>query len=383
MTDFFRRLFSDDFMPHGHCYFWKPEIVWLHVVSDTLITLAYYSIPVILLVLVRKRRDLPFHWMFVMFGAFILGCGTTHLMEIWTLWHSTYRLSGLVKLATAILSVGTAVALVPVVPKALAIPTINERLRAEVEERKRAQAEIARLYGQAQAAVRVRETFLSVAGHELRTPLNALLLQTQTLIRKSPPDSDAVRLSHKIEQQAHRLARLTDRLLDVTRLSDEGMRLDPEEMDLSALAREVVERMNGEDRGGTIRLDAPAGAHGSWDRLRLEQVVTNLLENAVKFGDRKPVDVEVRAHDSEVTLAVRDRGIGIAEPDQARIFERFERAVSEKHYAGMGLGLWICRRIVEAHGGTIALESRPGEGTVFRIALPRVAPASGEAAKFA
>ena len=295
MPDFFRRLFSDDFMPHGHCYFWKPEIVWLHVVSDALITLAYYSIPVILFVLVRKRRDLPFHWMFIMFGAFILGCGTTHLMEIWTLWHSTYRLSGMIKLATAILSVGTAAALVPLVPKALAIPTTNERLRAEVEERKRAQAETARLYGEAQVAVRMRETFLSTAGHELRTPLNALLLQTHALSRRPSADPDTLRLARKIELQAHRLTRLTNRLLDVTRLTEKGMTLERENMDLSELAREIVERMTDEARvPGEIRLDAPGAAVGSWDRLKIEQVVTNLVENALKFGNREPIDVVVR-----------------------------------------------------------------------------------------
>ena len=375
MPDFFRRLFSDDFMPHGHCYFWKPEIVWLHVVSDALITLAYYSIPVILFVLVRKRRDLPFHWMFIMFGAFILGCGTTHLMEIWTLWHSTYRLSGAIKLVTAFLSVGTAIALVPIVPKALAIPTTNERLRAEVEERKVAQAETARLYGEAQAAVRVRETFLATAGHELRTPLNALLLQTHALSRRPSADGDTVRLARKIELQARRLTRLTDRLLDVTRLTEEGMTLEREETDLSELAREIVERMTGDTRAeGEIRLDAPAAVVGSWDRLRVEQVVSNLMENALKFGNRQPVDVAVRAENEGASIAVRDRGIGIAEEDQGRIFERFERAVSERHYGGIGLGLWICARIVDAHGGTIAVESRPGEGSTFRVFLPRVPP---------
>src|SRR5260370_24612749 len=123
MMEFLRNLFASDFMAHGYCYLWRPEIVWLHVVSDTLITLAYYSIPVTLVYFVRKRRDLPFHWMFLMFGAFILGCGTTHAMEVWTVWHGTYRLAGIIKLITAGLSVGTAVALVPLIPKALALPS--------------------------------------------------------------------------------------------------------------------------------------------------------------------------------------------------------------------------------------------------------------------
>jgi hypothetical protein len=123
MLDFLRNLFASDFMGHGNCYLWRPEIVWLHVGSDALITLAYYSIPISLVYFVRKRRDLPFHWMFIMFGAFILGCGTSHMMEVWTVWHGTYRLAGIVKLITAGLSVSTAVALIPMMPKALALPS--------------------------------------------------------------------------------------------------------------------------------------------------------------------------------------------------------------------------------------------------------------------
>src|SRR5260370_12025858 len=151
MMEFLRNLFASDFMAHGYCYLWRPEIVWLHVVSDTLITLAYYSIPVTLVYFVRKRRDLPFHWMFLMFGAFILGCGTTHAMEVWTVWHGSYRLAGIVKLIRAGLSVGTAVALAPLIPKALALPSpaqleaANRELKQEVCNRQRAEEEIKKL----------------------------------------------------------------------------------------------------------------------------------------------------------------------------------------------------------------------------------------------
>src|SRR5258705_5778138 len=108
-------------MPHGHCYLWKPELIWLHAVTDGLIALSYYLIPVTLVYFVRKRKDLPFHWMFLMFGLSIFGCGTTHLMEIWTLWNGTYWLSGAVKAVTAAASLATAVAMVPLGPPALAL----------------------------------------------------------------------------------------------------------------------------------------------------------------------------------------------------------------------------------------------------------------------
>src|ERR1700674_177956 len=109
------------FMPHGYCYLWNPSIVWLHVISDGLITVSYYCIPLALVYLIRRRRDLPFNWIFWMFGLFILGCGTTHLMEIWTVWHASYLLAGIVKATTAAVSVVTAVMLIPLIPKAIAV----------------------------------------------------------------------------------------------------------------------------------------------------------------------------------------------------------------------------------------------------------------------
>src|SRR2546426_11280446 len=140
MIDFFKNLFSSDgFMPHGHCYLWRPGVVWLHVTSDALIALAYYSIPITLFYFVRKRKDLEFHWMFVCFAVFILACGSTHLMEIWNIWHPTYWLAGSIKAVTAFASVPTAVLLMKLVPQALALPsptalrTVNGELEREIE----------------------------------------------------------------------------------------------------------------------------------------------------------------------------------------------------------------------------------------------------------
>ena len=144
MSELLQRLFSGGgFMPHGHCYFWKPEIIWLHVVSDSLIALAYYSIPVTLVYFIRKRRDVPYRWMFLMFGGFIVACGTTHLMEIWSIWHGAYWLSGAVKALTALLSVATAVLLVKLLPQVLLLrgPVELAKLNAELESRVRERTE--------------------------------------------------------------------------------------------------------------------------------------------------------------------------------------------------------------------------------------------------
>jgi len=157
---------SGDFMPHGYCYLWKPGLVWLHVVSDALIALAYFSIPITLIYFIRKRRDLPFNWMFLCFGTFIMACGTTHAMEVWTLWHGTYWLSGAIKAVTAMASVPTAILLVHLVPRALALPS-PEAMKLEIAERKRAQQALHEAKEELELKVRERTAELSKANEEL------------------------------------------------------------------------------------------------------------------------------------------------------------------------------------------------------------------------
>lgn len=175
MLDLIRRIFSaDGFMPHGHCYLWTPGIVWLHVVSDALIALAYYSIPLTLAWFVRRRRDIDFRWMFVCFAVFILACGTTHLMEIWNVWHGNYWLSGLVKGLTAMASVPTAVLLTRLMPQALALPSpsaltrLNAKLEEEVQMRRRAQDELHKLNTQLEVRVIERTAELNTANQNLQ-----------------------------------------------------------------------------------------------------------------------------------------------------------------------------------------------------------------------
>src|SRR5258708_5106587 len=133
MLEVFKQLLSSDFMPHGYCYLWDPTILWLHVISDALITLSYYCIPIVLVYFIRKNRDLPFNRIFWMFGTFILACGTTHLMEIWNIWHGSYLASGVIKAVTAAVSVVTAAMLIPLVPKVISLP---DRMHLQEENRK-------------------------------------------------------------------------------------------------------------------------------------------------------------------------------------------------------------------------------------------------------
>ncbi|HTP30463.1 MAG TPA: PAS domain S-box protein, partial [Anaeromyxobacteraceae bacterium] len=172
--DFFAKLFTSDFMPHGHCFFWNPGVVWLHAISDGIIALSYYVIPVTLLYFVRRRRDLPFNWMFVMFGMFILSCGTTHVMDVWTLWHGTYRLAGVVKAITAATSVATAGMLVLLIPRALALPSpaqlraANDRLEHEIAEHRHTETALQAAREELETRVQLRTAELAVSEKKFR-----------------------------------------------------------------------------------------------------------------------------------------------------------------------------------------------------------------------
>jgi signal transduction histidine kinase len=231
----------------------------------------------------------------------------------------------------------------------------------------------ARLFNRATEAIAVRDEFLAIASHELNTPLTPLKMQLDSLRRGKYAPERTIEKLDAASRQVSRLAKLVSELLDVSRISGGRLRIERERFDLAALVDEIAARMSEEaERAGShfsVRVDRPC--IGPWDRMRIDQVLTNLLTNAVKYGGGKPIEVELVRRSTSARLIVRDHGIGIALEDQRRIFERFERAASPRHYGGFGLGLWIARQIVEASGGNIQVESAPGEGSTFVVDLPR------------
>ncbi len=260
---------------------------------------------------------------------------------------------------------------------ALALDAYYAR-RQEVALRKTAEAlalgeEAART--EAQEAVRARDALISIASHELKTPLGALSMQLELLLRQLAGRDDE-RVTNKLDaarRQIGRMTRLIDNLLDVSRISAGRLDLELEDVDLSAAVREIVERSADELRssGCPLTLKASTPAVGRWDRLRLDQITTNLLSNAMKYGKGKPIEVTVESDERSTRLSVKDHGIGISPEDQKRIFERFERAGDKRAFVGLGLGLWIVRQIVEAMGGRVGVLSREGEGSTFTVDLPR------------
>lgn len=275
---------------------------------------------------------------------------------------------------------------------ALAVFASLTYLRMRMRELRTRQEQIsaserARAY---EEAVKARDEFLSVASHELKTPMTSLQLQVESLLRANalshttdtadragePAGRNARRLEI-MSRQVRRLSTLIETLLDVSRIASGKLLLCPDEVDLAHLTRDVVARFahEAEAASAVVRVAGDPVLEGRWDPMRLEQILTNLISNALKYGAGRPVEVTVTGTAEKVHIAVRDQGIGIAPADRARVFERFERAEGQRNITGLGLGLWITRRIVEAMGGRILLVSEAGQGSTFTVELPRRASA--------
>jgi signal transduction histidine kinase len=258
----------------------------------------------------------------------------------------------------------------------------RELAEAEVRcERRSAQQKLAESERQLRSAVQVRDDFLLIASHELKTPLTPLLLELASAIKMlrtynggPPPPELSLQLERKLVRSVGHVERvriLVERLLDATRMTSGELPLCPVSIDLREVALAVVDRLrDGIERSGSeVRLRAQPVV-GFWDAAAIETVATNLVVNAAKYGSGQPIDVVVERDGEAAILAVIDRGIGIAPEDHARIFARFERAVSVEHYGGFGVGLWVVKRIVDAHDGSIEVSSAIGLGSTFRVTLP-------------
>jgi protein-histidine pros-kinase len=253
-----------------------------------------------------------------------------------------------------------------------AIRDVSERRRSQKIERDLAQEQAARIA--AEDAVRTRDDFVAVAGHELRTPLAAMLLQIQVLrrtVQGGPPADLAARVD-KIARSGARLERLVEQVLDVSRITAGRLHLERAPCDLAEIARGVADRFADAGAQAHCEVSVRADGHveGVWDRFRIEAVIGNLLSNALKFGPGRPIEILVTHDDGQAVVRVSDHGIGIDRAELPNLFRRFERALAARDYGGLGLGLWICRTVVEASGGTIEVESELQHGSTFTVRLP-------------
>src|SRR5688572_3253618 len=371
-------------MPHGHCYAWTPSILWASVLSDATIAFSYFSIPVALLYFMRKREDLPFSWIFALFGSFILACGTGHVFEVWNTWHGAYGSQAVIKVITAVASIGTAAVLWPLLPRALALPSprqlteANESLRAEISIREQAERALqvqARELGEArdaaQAANRAKSQFLANMSHEIRTPLNAVIGLSEILIDSDLSEGQRDHLRTVIDSGDVLLTVVND-ILDYSRIEAGKIELESVAFDLDDVVGDTLRSLavRAEHKGLELlcQLDADVPRALRGDPGRLRQVIANLVANAITFTEHGEVEVRVeRAADGLLCFSVRDTGMGIEPADIDRLFESFEQAdkSSSRRFGGTGLGLSICRGLVTLLGGKIHAESTLGVGSTF------------------
>ena len=259
---------------------------------------------------------------------------------------------------------------------------MKEQVLALQESRREQEALLNRLQNtqlELEQAVRMRDDFMSIVAHEVRTPLNGLILETQLRKMHLARDNAAAFTLDKMqamverdERQIKSLIRLIEDMLDVSRIRTGKLSIQASSFDLAELVRGLLESFapQVEAAESSVTLDAGQPVIGSWDEFRIEQVISNLLTNALRYGAKSPVSVKVYSDGPQAIVEVRDQGIGISEENQQRIFQQFERVSVNHAVAGLGLGLFISEQIVTAHGGTITVESRIGEGALFRVCLP-------------
>ena len=411
MPDLLSTFFSTNFIPHGHCYLWKPGLVWLHLTSDVLTTLAYYSVAFAIVYFTNERKDLPGHTVMLLVGFFFIFalCGTTHLMGVVTLWYPIYWVSGLIKAVTGAWSFYTfTFLLIPLIPVALDAPSpaqlaltnqeleesrrciqaINVELEQRVQERT-AQLEASNrtkdellmreqtIRAEAEAANRAKDEFLSILSHELRTPLNAILGWSAMLRQRTLSQDKVLRALETIERNAKSQAQLIEDILDISRIITGKLRLQVRPVNLVPVIESAIESVRLAAEAKSIRLQSRIDSEAGpllGDAARLQQVVWNLLSNALKFTPKDGrVEIRLERVNSHVEITVSDTGPGISSDFLPFVFDRFRQhdSTTTRSYGGLGLGLAIVRQLVELHGGTVTVVSPGiGQGTTFTVQLP-------------
>lgn len=375
MPEFFQSLLGvEDFTPRWRCGLWTAEHGWLHIISDVAIFGAYFAIPAVIGFYLLRRRDVPFQPLFWLFGAFILSCGLGHLIEASLFWRPWYRLSGVSKAVTAIVSWATVFALVRITPVALRLPAlarVNEALEAEVAQREHAEAELRAANNRLQTANDALREFTQAASHDLQAPLRKiegfidLIVDDHgdALPRTARDDLEVVR------QSAHRMSTLVRDLLALARVGQQ--RLDIQPVPLREPVDAALDALDDEIESSAARIEVGELPTVNASRTLVHQLFQNLISNALKYSGDAPPRVEVFAeqHEGRWWITVRDHGTGFDPALAADAFQPFRRLVSSDATSGSGVGLALCQRAVTRHGGVIEVDTAPGEGASFRFTL--------------
>ncbi len=366
-------------MPHGHCYLWQPGMVWLQAGSNLLIGLSYVSISLTLAYLVYRVRDLPFEWLYIAFGIFIISCGFTHFMEIVTLWRPYYWIDGALRSITALASLGTALVLPPLIPKAVALAHGAKAAHDRGIRLESAYQQLGEVFEKTKELDELKTQFFANVSHELRTPLSLILGPAERML-KAPNITDDQRHDLDVmKRNARTLLKHVNDLLDVAKLEAGKMKPAYARVNFAKLARIVSGNFDGIARERNIELSviAPDEIMVEVDTEMLQRVLFNLLSNAFKFvpkGGKVLLKLEPRI--SQMLISVEDSGPGIAKEFRETVFERFrqvEGGATRKH-GGTGLGLSIVKDFIEIHRAKINVQTSTLGGALFQIEIPLKAP---------
>src|SRR6266700_3840062 len=351
----FRSFLTSTFLPHAFCYAWDRRLISLHVVSDILIWVSYIAIASTLVYLVwRARAEIPFHWIFLAFGTFIVACGFTHLMEVITLWKPVYWLSGYVKVVTAVASVMTALALPPVVPKIIAMT--------------KAAARTAQVQAELVASNHELEAFSYSVSHDLRAPLRAIDGYSQSVLEDYADNIDAQGKAdlQRVRAAAKRMGLLIDDLLTLARTARSEML--HQRVDLSNMAQEIVAQIQATNPERKVEFTIAPGLVVEGDSGLLCVALENLLENAWKYTSGKPqgvVELGVEQQGREKVYFVRDNGVGFDMKYADKLFGPFQRLHVDADFPGTGIGLATVQRVIRRHGGHIWANAKVNQGATF------------------
>ena len=372
--DFLRDLFKTDFMPHGHCYFWRADVLWSNVLGDSLIALAYFTIPFLLYYFVRHRKDVKgFSGVFILFALFIFGCGTTHVLSVVSVWVPVYRLEGLVKVCTALISLYTAFRLFKIMPLALSLPS-----SADMESKNKELSVANEALKQKTTELAGQNKFLGKLAfatyHDLREPVRGMSMNSQLLLHRYSDklDEDGKQMLHHIADEGKRMYNSVDSILKFTFLESETFISEPVSL-MKVVA--IVEKNLGQqirESFAAIKYENLPVVKGN-ERL-LIILFENLLSNSINYRSEQPplINIGVSEDLQYHVITVADNGSGFDNQYHEKIFEIFQRlGNAQSNYRGSGLGLALCRRSTEIFGGTITADSAAGMGTVMTIRLPK------------
>ncbi len=403
LNELSRLLTVNGYMPHGYCLNWSPPLVTVFVVSDTLIFLSYLSMPIALAYFAWRRTDFPYRWLLWLFAVFIVACGSTHLFDVVVLWWPVYRLDALLKVATALASVFTAVAIWPMLPRALKLPSplelqrANETLQAEIAERQRIGEELRLAKDAAEAGLQKvtertaelaaanqeLEGFAYAVSHDLRAPLRAMSGFSRALAEDHGDklDGEAKLYLDQIDIASRSMGGLIDGILALSRSTRGELRR--EAIDISPLATSLLEELARNEPERRVAWRVEPGLKVSGDPRMIEAVLRNLLGNAWKYTG-KTLQPEIRVFADETGgkhyICVEDNGAGFDMAHAEQLFQPFRRLHRQDEFPGIGIGLATVQRIVRRHGGEIRAEGRPGAGARFCLTLPDSIVANEDAA---